>query len=248
MATLSDTYDEQLANIIRKGYADYAGSDRGNRWFQLHTADPTDVGDNRVTGVPRVAVARNEIQTLTITGSPTGGTLTITWNGQTTDPIAFDATAADVQAALEALSNVGEGNVICDDGPLPGSTVDIEFVKDLGQASQVLATADGSGLTGGTTPDASIAKTVDGFDLLGAYVDDATSGGRISSLASELQLTAAATAAETATHGSLWINESGTTSAEMVVSEALNSNVTYAVDQEVKLSASALSIFGAGAA
>ena len=41
----------------------------------------------------------------------TGGTFTLTLSGQTTAPIAYNATAAAIQTALEALSNVGAGNV-----------------------------------------------------------------------------------------------------------------------------------------
>lgn len=43
-------------------------------------------------------------QTLTITGSPTGGTFTITANGEETAPIDFDASAATVETELLALS------------------------------------------------------------------------------------------------------------------------------------------------
>lgn len=39
------------------------------------------------------------------------GTFTLTFGGQTTAPIAADATAADVQAALALLSSIGPGNV-----------------------------------------------------------------------------------------------------------------------------------------
>jgi hypothetical protein len=52
----------------------------------------------------------NERQTVTIGG--TGGTFTLTFSGQTTSGIAFDATAAAVQAALEALSNLNPGDVL----------------------------------------------------------------------------------------------------------------------------------------
>jgi autotransporter-associated beta strand protein len=46
------------------------------------------------------------VQSLTVTGS--GGTFSLTFNGQTTKtPLAFNATAADVQSALNALSSVG---------------------------------------------------------------------------------------------------------------------------------------------
>jgi hypothetical protein len=48
----------------------------------------------------------DEVQTLTEGGSGLTS-FTITWNGQTTASIDDDATAAEVQAALEALSNIG---------------------------------------------------------------------------------------------------------------------------------------------
>jgi hypothetical protein len=60
----------------------------------------------------------NEVQTLSL-GAATAGTFTITFNGQTTSAIAYNATAAVVQAALEALSNVDPGDVTVSGGPLP---------------------------------------------------------------------------------------------------------------------------------
>ena len=60
------------------------------------------------TTVPGTAIA-NEKQTISF--STTGGTFTLTYSGQTTTAIAFNATAADVDAALEALSNIGAGDV-----------------------------------------------------------------------------------------------------------------------------------------
>lgn len=52
----------------------------------------------------------NEVQTLTIT-SATGGTYTLTFNGQTTSSLAYNANAAAIQTALRALSTIGSGNV-----------------------------------------------------------------------------------------------------------------------------------------
>lgn len=43
------------------------------------------------------------VQTITIAGTPTGGTYTLTWNGNTTSALVFNATQAQVQAALQAL-------------------------------------------------------------------------------------------------------------------------------------------------
>lgn len=56
----------------------------------------------------------SEVQTETVTA--TGGTRTLTVqtgaNTQTTAPIAYNANAAAIQAALEALSNVGTGDIV----------------------------------------------------------------------------------------------------------------------------------------
>ena len=68
----------------------------------------------------------NEVQSLIATGG-TAGTFTLTFIDQTTAAIAYNATAADVQSALEALSNINPGDVTCADGPLPDSAVTITF-------------------------------------------------------------------------------------------------------------------------
>ena len=47
----------------------------------------------------------NEVQTVTVSGA-TGGTFTLTFNGQTTAPIAFPLVNSAIEAALEALSNL----------------------------------------------------------------------------------------------------------------------------------------------
>lgn len=54
-------------------------------------------------------IGNNEVQTVTV--DATGGTFTITYSGQETSTIAYNATAAAVQTAVEALSTVGSGNV-----------------------------------------------------------------------------------------------------------------------------------------
>lgn len=91
----------------------------------------------------------NEQQTVTIGNTPTGGTFTLTFDGQTTAGIAHDATAGDVEQALEALSNVGVGNVDVTGGPLPGTSVTVNFVGSLAGTDVALLTADASALTGG---------------------------------------------------------------------------------------------------
>lgn len=89
--------------------------------------------------------------TTTITGSPTGGTFTISvaagGTTQTTSAIAYNATAATVQAALQALSNVGTGNATVSGST--GGPYAISFTPVVGAAS---LTSSGASLTGGTSP------------------------------------------------------------------------------------------------
>ena len=71
----------------------------------------TPVALNEVTGLyePHGAPT-NEVQTITVNGSPTGGTYTLEDSeGTETDPINHNAAASTVQTRLEAI--FGEGNV-----------------------------------------------------------------------------------------------------------------------------------------
>lgn len=99
----------------------------------------------------------NEVQTVTITGGPTGGTFTLTYAGQTTGTIAFDATAATVKAALQALSTVGAGNVSV--AGASGGPWTVTFQGDLSGTDVAALTASGAGLTGGSSPAVAIATT-----------------------------------------------------------------------------------------
>jgi hypothetical protein len=68
----------------------------------------------------------NEVQSLVATGG-TAGDFTLTFDGVATAAIAFDATAAAVKAALEALPSIDVGDVIVAGGPLPTTPVTIQF-------------------------------------------------------------------------------------------------------------------------
>jgi hypothetical protein len=112
--------------------------------------------------IERAAVS--EVQTVTITGTPTGGTFTLTYNGQTTAPIAYNAVASAVQSALEALSNVAPGDVTVGGGPGPGTPYTVTFDADLGNVVQM--SASGAALTGGSSPAAGVATTTPGLSAL----------------------------------------------------------------------------------
>jgi len=128
----------------------------------------------------------SSVQTVTITGSPTGGTFTLTFASQTTAALRYDATPDEVKLALEALSSIGVGNVdvqspngdvinyseyvgdpsqftpvFTETGAVGGPYV-VTFAGTLAEAAQTAITASGAGLTGGSSPGVSIAQTVVG--------------------------------------------------------------------------------------
>ena len=86
----------------------------------------------------------DEIQTVRINGSPTGGTFTLTFQGQTTAGIAYNATAADLEAALELLSNIDDVTVT-----LAGSTYTVTFGGTNAATDVAQLTGDASSLSGG---------------------------------------------------------------------------------------------------
>lgn len=96
-------------------------------------------------------VCTNEIQTVTFSGAGS----TLIFDGEATSTLTTASTAAAVQAALEALPNIGEGNVTVT-GTAPGPH-SIEFVGELAGLPQPT-------LTAGTPANAAIATTQEGGD------------------------------------------------------------------------------------
>jgi hypothetical protein len=111
----------------------------------------------------------NAVQTVTITGTPTGGTFTLTVTDpdtgetETTAGIAYNAAASAVKSALEALTFIGVGDVACSGGAFPGTPVAITFQGDLAGRTIALITASAASLTGGTSPAVTVANTTEGY-------------------------------------------------------------------------------------
>lgn len=103
----------------------------------------------------------NEVQTVTITGTPTGGGFTLTFSGQTTASITYNAIASAVQTALEALSNIDPGDVTVTGGPGPGTAYVVTFGGQYAHTDVTQMTATGS-FTGGTTPTVAVTTTTPG--------------------------------------------------------------------------------------
>ncbi|WP_112678862.1 hypothetical protein [Micromonospora saelicesensis] len=118
----------------------------------------------------------DEVQTLTVTGTPTGGTYTLTFSGQTTAAIPYNATAAQVRTALEALSNIGTGNVTTAGGAHPGTPITVTFTGTLANTNVAQMTASSAGLTGGTSPTVTPTTTTAGGADLGAGGSETAKG------------------------------------------------------------------------
>lgn len=120
-------------------------------------------------------ITQLEVQTITITGTPTGGsyTLAVTRGGvtKTTAAIAYNATAAQVAAALNLLSNV--------DGIASGSGTSPQSIT-FNTNENVAVMVATSSLTGGSSPAVTIGTTTQGVDNQGYYglYDTSATDGR----------------------------------------------------------------------
>lgn len=124
------------------------------------------LGPYSVAGAP--VQGTNEVQTLTIGGTPDGGTFKLAFDGYTTAAITWvgdddAALIAAVDAALEALPNIGSGGVTCADGTLTSGvgTITITFAGNLINLAVPTITVADSSLTG-TSPTLAVAETTPG--------------------------------------------------------------------------------------
>lgn len=91
----------------------------------------------------------NEIQTITITGTPTGGGFTLTFGGQTTAQIVHNAASTAVESALEALPAFDAADVAVSGSA--GGPYTVTFGGAYA-ATDVPVLSATSSLTGGTSP------------------------------------------------------------------------------------------------
>jgi hypothetical protein len=97
-----------------------------------------------------------DAQAVAITGNPTGGTFKLTYNAGQTAAIPFNATATQVQSALNAVGTVsGAGGVTVTGGALPGLPMLVSFNQS---GMHNLFTA-ASSLTGGSSPAVTITRS-----------------------------------------------------------------------------------------
>lgn len=116
-------------------------------------------------GVP--GAGTSEVQTLTIGGTPTGGTFKLTFDGHTTAPITWSGTnatlIANIDAALEALPNIGASGVAVAEGTITDGigTLTITFGGNLAKLAVPTITVANNSLTG-TNPTVAVAESTPG--------------------------------------------------------------------------------------
>lgn len=120
-------------------------------WFARRGVNPVFHLDGGIGGT-------SEVQTITITGTPTGGSYTLTFSGQTTAAIPYNAVTADVRTALEALSNINVGEVAVGGGPQPGTAITVAFGGQYEHTDVPQMTSTGS-FTGGSSPAVAVTTT-----------------------------------------------------------------------------------------
>lgn len=136
-------------------------------------------------GVP--ANGTDELNTVTIGGTPTGGSFTITiTGGRTTRAIAWNATnatlLANVDAALEDLAVIGTSGVTTADATLSSGIGTFTITLSGKNARQDFANMSVTSSLTGTTPTLAIANTTPGVAAtfakaaIGQLVEDSTNG------------------------------------------------------------------------
>jgi hypothetical protein len=121
-----------------------------------------------LTNAGAPSAGTDEIQTITIGGTPTAGTFTLTFEGQTTAAITWSAVnatlVAAIDAALEALNTIGTGGVTTAVGTATAGigTFTVTFTGNNAKRAVGLMTSTSS-LTG-SSPTLAVTETTPGVD------------------------------------------------------------------------------------
>ena len=174
-------------------------------------------------------IGNNEIQKITITGTPTGGSFTVTYGGVTSAAIAWNATADLIRQRLEAMSSIGAGNVKVWGGQLPTYEVYIEFIGDLGLTNVAAMTTTDS-LTGGSSPATAVATLIAGVAGDGLYYACSKTKLTIGAAPTGTAASGGALAAGDYSIGYTFANPSGESALSPVVVKTATSNQKVTMD------------------
>lgn len=120
-----------------------------------------ELGTRYNAGAP--VAGTDEVQTGTITGSPTGGTFRLKFEGFITGTIAYNATGATIQTAIRLLPCFQDNSITVTGSA--GGPYTFTFVTNQGKKaiSTIIALADNL-MTGGSSPTLGMVETTPGVD------------------------------------------------------------------------------------
>lgn len=146
----------------------------GNLWVVTGDDSAAGSGDAGAWG-QSIDQKTDETQTIRVSATTTGGTFTLTFNGQTTAPIAFNANAAAIASALGALSNIGAANVqVTGTGTVNTANQTALWKGTFEEQGVPQLTSNSTGLTG-TSPTVAIATTREGGLFRAPFTDSSRS-------------------------------------------------------------------------
>ena len=126
-------------------------------------------------------------QVITIAGEPTAGTFTLTFDGQTTRPIRWNATNLEVAAALTKLPNIDTFDVIVTGSPpfLGGAPWNVRFQGGLAGVNVTDLIGDATNLSGGAGITVKVRKTKAGGKRYRATFQGALSGDNVGTITAD---------------------------------------------------------------
>ncbi|QDT30491.1 hypothetical protein Enr10x_58570 [Gimesia panareensis] len=155
--TTTISYNASAATVqsALEGLASYSSGDftvtgdAGGPWTVEFTGTLAGINVSLMTiNTSGLTGAVNEVQTISSPNNPTGGTFTLSFRGETTGNIAYNASAATIQSSLESLSTIPTSSVSCSGGTLPGTDVAVTFQGALAETDVELLVVNSENLTG----------------------------------------------------------------------------------------------------
>lgn len=148
-------------DAVNKGAGEVGITTKGNSFLagdKITIAGTDNYNGAKEISSVNVSAAIAEVQTLHPSAAATAGTFTLSYKGQTTSALAYNASTSAVQTALEALSTVEPGDITVSGNPLSAGDMMFTFDTDIQDAPMI--EIDSSNLTGPTT--CTITQTVQG--------------------------------------------------------------------------------------
>jgi hypothetical protein len=118
----------------------------------------------KITDGVTLSGGTNEVQTLTVTGTPTSGDIDLAFMGETFT-VPYNGTSGAVQSLINALPNIEAGDVTVGGGALPGVALTFTFGGKYAKLDVPEIVVVANNLSGGSTPSAAITETTPGVAL-----------------------------------------------------------------------------------